>query len=101
MLWFAGLVPLGVGTTCLGTLDPLIIDISCSVMQGTKMSITTGEVSGKFNASPPRGMTLPFVTSHPSHPIEGIFEMQHTHTVYLGEMQPTHFAYGAAEMILF
>ena len=23
MLWFADLVPLGVGTTCLGTLDPL------------------------------------------------------------------------------
>ena len=23
MLWFVSLVPLGVGTTCLGTLDPL------------------------------------------------------------------------------
>ena len=40
-------------------------------------------------ASPPRGMTLQFVISRPSHPIEGIFEMQRTHTMYLGEMQRT------------
>ena len=40
-------------------------------------------------ASPPRGMTLPFVISHPSHPTEGIFEMKRTLTVYLGAMQRT------------
>ena len=49
----------------------------------------TGEVSGRFHASPPHGMTLPFVISHPSYPTEGTFEMQRTLTVYLGEMQRT------------
>ena len=75
--------------------------ISYSSLRECGEASVTGEVYGSFHASPPRGMTLPFVTSRPSHPIEGLFEMQHTHTVYLGEMQPTHFAYGAAEMILF
>ena len=40
-------------------------------------------------ASPPREMTLPFVVSLPSHHIEGLFEIQRGHTVYLGEMQRT------------
>ena len=63
--------------------------ISYSSLVEFKEASLTGEVSGRFHASPPRGMTLPFVTSRPSHPIEGLFEMQCTHTVCLGEMQRT------------
>ena len=63
--------------------------ISYSSLVEFREASVTGEVSGRFHAFPPRGLTLPFVTSRPSHPIEGIFEMQRTHRVYLGEMQHT------------
>ena len=63
--------------------------ISYSSLVEFRKASVTGEVSGRFHASPPRGLTLPFVSSRPSHPIEGIFEMQCTHYVYLGEMQHT------------
>ena len=63
--------------------------ISYSSLVKFREASVTGEVSGSFHASPPRGMTLPFVISHLSHPIEGLFEMQCTHTVCLGEMQCT------------
>ena len=63
--------------------------ISYSSLVEFREASVTGEVFGSFHAFPPRGMTLPFVTSRPSHPIEGIFEMQCTHIVCLGEMQRT------------
>ena len=63
--------------------------ISYSSLGEFREASVTGEVSGRFHASPPRRLTLPFVSSHASHPIEGIFEMQRTHWVYLGEMQCT------------
>ena len=49
----------------------------------------TGEVSGRFHDFPPRTLPLPFVHSRPSHPIEGIFNMHRTLSVYLGGMQRT------------
>ena len=63
--------------------------ISYSSLVEFREASVIGEVSGRFHASPPRGMTLPFVTSRTSHLIEGIFEMKCTHRVYLGEMQCT------------
>ena len=63
--------------------------ISYSSLVEYKEASVTGEVSGRFHASPPRGLTLPFVSSCPSYPIERIFEMQCTHRVHLGEMQCT------------
>lgn len=42
----------------------------------------TGEVSGRFHDHPPRKLSLPFVHSHPSHPIEGIFSMHRTSRVH-------------------
>ena len=63
--------------------------ISYSSLVEFREASVTGEVSGRFHASPPCGLTLSFVTSRPSHPIEGLFEMQRTHTVRLGEMQHT------------
>jgi len=49
----------------------------------------TGEVSGRFHAPSPCGLTLPFVPSRPLHPIEGIFDMHHTYFVCLGGIQCT------------
>ena len=63
--------------------------ISYSSLGEFREASVTGEVSGRFHASPPRRLTLPFVTSHPSHLIEGLFEMKCTHRVYLGEIQRT------------
>ena len=63
--------------------------ISYSYLVEFREASVTGEVSGRFHASPPCGLTLPFVPSRPSHPIEGIFEMQRTYCVYLGGMQRT------------
>ena len=66
-----------------------ILVISYSSLVEFKEASVTGEVFGRFHAPPPRRLTLPFVPSRPSHPIEGLFEMQCTHTVCLGEMQRT------------
>jgi len=63
--------------------------ISYSSLVEFRETSVIGEVSGRFHAPPPCGLTLPFVPSHPSHPIEGIFDMQHTYCVYLGGMQHT------------
>jgi len=59
-----------------------------SVVEFREASVI-GEVSGRFHAPPPCGLTLPFVPSRPSHPIEGIFDMHCTYCVYLGGMQCT------------
>ena len=66
-----------------------ILMISYSSLVEFREANVIGEVSGRFHASPPRVLTLPFVTSRPSHHIEGLFEMKRTHRVYLGEMQCT------------
>ena len=63
--------------------------ISYSSLVEFREESVIGEVSGSFHASPPRGMTLPFVTSRPSHPIEGLFSMHRTSRVRLGGMQRT------------
>ena len=49
----------------------------------------TGEVSRRFHDPPPCRLTLPFVHSRPSHPIEGLFSMHRTSRVHLGGMQRT------------
>jgi len=49
----------------------------------------TGEVSGRFHDLPPCILPLPFVHSHPSHPIEGLFSMHRTSRVHLGGMHRT------------
>ena len=66
-----------------------ILMISYSSLVEFREASVIGEVSGRFHASPPRELTLPFFISCPSHPIEGIFEMQRTYCVYLGGMQRT------------
>ena len=63
--------------------------VSYSSLVKFREASVTGETSGRFHDFPPCRLTLPFVSSHSSHPIEGIFEMQRTHRVYLGEMQCT------------
>jgi len=63
--------------------------ISYSSLVEFREASVIGETSGRFHAFPPCRLTLPFVSSRPSHPIEGIFEMQRTHWVYLGEMHRT------------
>jgi hypothetical protein len=63
--------------------------ISYSSLGEFREASVTGEVSGRFHDHPPCKLPLPFVHSHPSQPIEGLFEMKRTHTVYLGEMQRT------------
>ncbi len=63
--------------------------ISYSSLGEFREASVTGEVSGRFHDHPPRKLSLPFVHSHPSHPIEGLFSMHHTSHVYLGGMQRT------------
>ena len=63
--------------------------ISYSSLVEFREASVTGEVSGRFHASPPRGLTLPFVPSRPLHPIEGFSDMHHTYCVYSGGMQRT------------
>jgi len=63
--------------------------ISYSSLVEFREASVTGESSGRFHAFPPCRMTLPFVSSHSLHPIEGLFEIQRTPQVYLGEMQCT------------
>jgi len=63
--------------------------ISYSSLVEFREASVTGETSRRFHAFPPCILTLPFVSSRSSHPIEGLFEMQHTHWVYLGEMHRT------------
>ena len=52
--------------------------ISYSSLGEFKEASVTGEVSGRFHDHPPRKLSLPFVHSRPSHPIEGIFSMHRT-----------------------
>jgi len=63
--------------------------ISYSSLGEIKEASATGEVFGRFHDFPPRTLPLPFVHSHPSHPIEGIFHMHHTLYEYLGGMHRT------------
>jgi len=63
--------------------------ISYSSLGEFREASVTGEVSGRFHDFPPLTLPLPFIHSHPSHPIEGIFSMHHTLYVYLGGMQCT------------
>jgi len=63
--------------------------ISYSSLVEFREASVTGEVSGRFHAPPPCGLTLPFVSSRQSHPIEGFFDMHHTYLVYSGGMQCT------------
>ena len=53
--------------------------ISYSSLVEFREASVTRETSGRFHAFPPCRLTLPFVSSCSSHPIEGIFEMQCTH----------------------
>jgi len=63
--------------------------ISYSSLGEFREASVTGEVSGRFHDFPPRTLPLPFVHSHPSYPIKGIFNMHHTLSMYLGGMQHT------------
>ena len=63
--------------------------ISYSSLGECREASVTGEVSGRFHDPPPCRLTLPFVHSRPSHPIEGLFSMDHTSRVHLGGMQCT------------
>ena len=63
--------------------------ISYSSLGEFREASVIGEVSGRFYDHPPRKLTLPFVHSRPSHPIEGLFSMHRTSRVYLGGMQRT------------
>jgi len=63
--------------------------ISYSSLGEFREASVTGEVSRRFHDHPPRTLPLPFVHSHPSHPIEGIFSMNHTSRVHLGGMHRT------------
>jgi len=63
--------------------------ISYSSLGEFREASVTGEVSRRFHDPPPYRLTLPFVHSRPSHPIEGIFKMHRTSCVYLGGMQRT------------
>ena len=53
--------------------------ISYSSLVEFREASVIGEVSRRFHASPPCGLTLPFISSLPSHPIEGLSEMKRTH----------------------
>jgi len=61
--------------------------ISYSSLVQFREASVIGEVSGRFHAPPPCGLTLPFVSSRPSHPIEGFFYMHHTYCMYSGGMR--------------
>ena len=63
--------------------------ISYSSLGKFREASFTREVSARFHDPPPRKLTLSFVHSHPSHPIEGLFSMHSTLYVYLGGMQRT------------
>jgi len=63
--------------------------VSYSSLVEFREASVTGEVSRRFHAPPPCGLTLPFVSSRPSHPIEGFFDMHRTYLVYSGGMQCT------------
>ena len=63
--------------------------ISYSSLGEFREASVTGEVSGRFQDFPPRTLPLPLVHSHPSHSIEGIFNMHCTLYVYLGGMHRT------------
>ena len=63
--------------------------ISYSSLGECREASVTREVSRRFHDPPPCRLTLPFVHSRPSHPIEGISEMKRTYCVYLGGMQCT------------
>jgi len=63
--------------------------ISYSFLVEFRKASVIGEVSRRFHAPPPCGLTLPFVPSSPSHPIEGLFDMHCTYRVYLGGMHRT------------
>ena len=65
------------------------IMISYSPMGEFREASVTREVSRRFHDFPPRTLPLPFVHSHPSHLIEGLFSMHHTLYVYLGVMHHT------------
>jgi len=65
------------------------LSISYSSLVEFKEASVTGESYGRFHAFPPCKMTLPFVSFHSAHPLEGIFALQRTPTVYLGELQRT------------
>jgi len=63
--------------------------ISYSSLGEFREASVTGKVSGRFHDFPPCTLPLPFVHSRPSHPIEGILNMHHTLSMYLGGMQCT------------
>ena len=63
--------------------------ISYSSLGECREASVTWEVSGRFHDPPPCRLTLPFVHSCPSHPIEGIFKMHRISRVCLGGMQRT------------
>ena len=52
--------------------------ISYSSLGEFREASVRGEVSGRFHDHPPCKLSLPFVYSCPSHPIEWIFSMHHT-----------------------
>ena len=56
--------------------------ISYSSLGEFKEASVTREVFGRFHDHPPCKLSLPFVYSFPSHPIEGIFSMHHTPRVH-------------------
>jgi len=58
--------------------------ISYSSLGEIREASVIGEVSGRFHDFPPCTLPLPFVHSHPSHPIEGLFNMHRTLCEYLG-----------------
>jgi len=63
-------------------------DLYSSLGEFREASVT-GEVSGRFHDLPPRILPLPFVHSCPSHPIEGLFNMNHNPYMHLGGMHRT------------
>ena len=58
--------------------------ISYSSLGKFREASVIGEVSGRFYDHPPRKLSLPFVHSHPSHPVEGLSNMHHT--FYTGQV---------------
>ena len=59
--------------------------ISYSSLVEFREESVIGEVSGRFHDDPPYKLSLPFVYSRPSYPIEGISSMDHT--LYTGQVR--------------